>query len=384
MEILSKPILDKKIGSYNVMTQMNIVEYMDLIKESVKRNDLQRPRVRSSKTIYANLKEDLKAGCIIPPIVLSLYSEYTGQVEDKQAIEQFILDHKNQLIILDGLQRTYTIQDVLEELGDEANNIDTLIRVEIYLGLNKEGVLYRMLTLNTGQTPMSLRHQIEIIYLDLLDIDNEYQLKFIRDNGHKPKEVDAFYFNEAVDAFTSFVSQDYLQITKEKLLSAIETFDNLKNLKNDKDAFLDLMYVYSCFLKKMTSAMEGIDVKEMMEEYVSEHLFGESTLGIFNKSQPMTGYAAAISKLIEQKEYESIKVIADTIQEMDDHDLRQGVVNLLCYMDEIRRSAKKIGNAQRCFLYYFFKSLFDKGNEETYLNSVKSVAKAKQNYERDL
>ena len=43
MEILSKPIFDKKIGSYNVMTQMNIVEYMCLIKESVKRNDLQRP-----------------------------------------------------------------------------------------------------------------------------------------------------------------------------------------------------------------------------------------------------------------------------------------------------------------------------------------------------
>ena len=339
--------------------------------------------MRSSKSIYANLKEDLKTGCIIPPIVLSLYSEYTGQDEDKQAIEKFIIDHKSQLIILDGLQRTYTIQDMLEELGNDGK-IDTLIRVEIYLGLNKEGVLYRMLTLNTGQTPMSLRHQIEIIYLDLLDIDNEYRLKFIRDNGHKPKDVDAFYFNEAVDAFTSFVSQDYLQITKEKLLSAIETFDNLKNLKNDKDAFLDLMFVYSCFLKKMASAMDGIDVKEMMAEYVSEHLFGESTLGIFNKSQPMTGFAAAISKLIEQNAYESIKVVADAIQKMDDQDLRQGVLNMLLYLDEIRRSAKKIGNAQRCFLYYYFKSLFDNGNEETYLNSVKSVAKAKQNYERDL
>ena len=71
-------------------------------------------------------------------------------------------------------------------------------------------------------------------------------------------------------------------------------------------------------------------------------------------------------------------------QKMDDQDLRQGVLNMLLYLDEIRRSAKKIGNAQRCFLYYYFKSLFDNGNEETYLNSVKSVAKAKQNYERDL
>lgn len=73
------------IGSYNVMTQMNVVEYMDLIRGSVKKNELQRPRVRSSKSIYANLKEDLKAGCIIPPIVRSLYSQYDGSVLSSQA-----------------------------------------------------------------------------------------------------------------------------------------------------------------------------------------------------------------------------------------------------------------------------------------------------------
>lgn len=382
MEILSKPILDRKINSYNVMTQMSISEYYELVKESVKKNELQRPRVRSSKSIYANLKEDLRAGCIIPPIVLSLYSEQDVSKLSAEELKRFINDNREHVFILDGLQRTYTIQDLLSE-SQESNDTNTIIRVEIYLGLNREGVLYRMLTLNTGQTPMSLRHQIEIIYLDLLDNQNEYGLKFIRDTEKKPKENDGYYFSEAIDAFTSYVSQDYLQITREKLLSTIESFDNLSNLKNDKDAFLDLMYVYSCFLNKMTSALNGIDVKEMMSEYVSEHLFGESTLGIFNKSQPLTGYAAAIAKLIRQHVYESIKDVADTIEGMNDDNLRQGVIDMLCYMDDIRRSAKKIGNAQRCFLYYYFKSLFDKENEETFLNCVKSIAKAKQNYERD-
>ena len=177
---------------------------------------------------------------------------------------------------------------------------------------------------------------------------------------------------------------DYLQITREKLLSTIDSFDNLSNLKNEKDAFLDLMYVYTCFLKKMTSALDGIDIKEMMHDYVSEHLFGETTLGIFNKSQPLTGYACAIARLIKQQVYDSIKDVADYIGGMDDVDLRQGVIDMLCYMDEIRRSAKKIGNAQRCFLYYYFKSLFDRDDNDTFLNSVKSISKAKQNYERDI
>lgn len=383
MEILSKPIFDKKINSYNVMTQMSLSEYYELVKNSVKKNELQRPRVRSSKSIYANLKEDLRAGCIIPPIVLSLYSDKDVSQLDDAGLKAFIEGNKNHIFILDGLQRTYTIQDLLNE-SQNPHDSETIIRVEIYLGLNREGVLYRMLTLNTGQTPMSLRHQIEIIYLDLLDNQNEYNLKFIRDTENKPKDIDSYYFSEAIDAFTSYVSQDYLQITREKLLSTIESFDNLSNLKNDKDAFLDLMYVYTCFLRKMTSALEGIDIKEMMKEYVSEHLFGETTLGIFNKSQPLTGYASAIARLIKQQVYDSIKDVADTIEGMNDDDLRQGVINMLCYLDEIRSSAKKIGNAQRCFLYHYFKSLFDRNNDETYLKSVKSVFKAKQNYERDI
>lgn len=79
------------------------------------------------------------------------------------------------MIILDGLQRTYTILDLESELVKEHDDetldrvLNNSIRVEIYLGINKIGILYRMLTLNTGQTPMSIRHQIEILYSDYLD-----------------------------------------------------------------------------------------------------------------------------------------------------------------------------------------------------------------------
>ena len=382
MELLSNPILDKKIGSFNVMAQMSIAEYMELIKDSVKKNELQRPRVRSSKSIYANLKEDLRAGCIIPPIVLSLYSQYDGSVDDKEAIKSFIQDNKDQLFILDGLQRTYTIQDLLDEVASNAQ-LDTVIRVEVYLGLNREGVLYRMLTLNTGQTPMSLRHQIEIIYLDLLDNRNDYGLTFIRDNDKKPKDVDAFYFSEAVDAFTSFVSQDYLQITREKLLSTIESFDNLSKLKNEKDAFLDLMSVYSIFIKKMDSILRGIDIKEMMGDDLREHFYGENTISLFNRSQTMTGYAAAVAKLVQTGVYDEIRAVTGDLDRLEENDVKDSVRELLLCMDDIRRTAKKIGNAQRCYFYYYFKALFDKENNDTYMEATMSVRKALQNYRRD-
>ena len=382
MQILAEPIFDRKIGSYNVMTQMTVSEYIDLVKSSIKKNELQRPRVRSSKSIYANLKEDLKTGCVIPPIVLSFYSDADVSKMELKELESFILEKKDRLFILDGLQRTYTIQDMLEEQkGDRP--VDTVIRVEIYLGLNREGVLYRMLTLNTGQTPMSLRHQIEIIYLDLLDNENEHGITFIRDTDGKSKLTTSFYFSEAVDAFTSFISQDYLQITREKLLSTIESFDSLSKLKDEKDVFLDLMSVYSRFMNRIDVSLNGKDIGELMQEFVKEHLYGESTLSIFNKSQTLTGYAAAIAKLIEIGIYDDVQSVADSLDTMDNQDILNGVIDMLIFLDEIRRSSKKIGNAQRCFFYYFFKSLFDKDDEEYYLNVVNSVKKAKQNYKRD-
>lgn len=382
MRILAEPIFDNKIGSYNVMTQMTVSEYIDLVKSSIKKNELQRPRVRSSKSIYANLKEDLKTGCVIPPIVLSFYSDADVSKMEIKELESFILEKKDRLFILDGLQRTYTIQDMLDEQKG-GQPVDTVIRVEIYLGLNREGVLYRMLTLNTGQTPMSLRHQIEIIYLDLLDNDNDYGITFIRDTDGKQKQTTSFYFNEAVDAFTSFISQDYLQITREKLLSTIESFDSLSKLKDEKDVFLDLMSVFSRFMNHIDSALSGKDIGELMQDLVKEHLYGESTLSIFNKSQTLTGYAAAIAKLIEIGIYDDVQSVADNLDTMDNQDILNGVVDMLVFLDEIRRSSKKIGNAQRCFFYYFFKSLFDTEDEENYLNCVNSVKKAKQNYKRD-
>ena len=83
-----------------------------------------------------------------------------------------IIERKNELVILDGLQRTYTLVDLEQELiasGDETSLKSFYghkIRIEVYVGINRLGILYRMLTLNTGQTPMSLRHQIEMLYLD--------------------------------------------------------------------------------------------------------------------------------------------------------------------------------------------------------------------------
>ena len=72
MEILSSAIYDKKIQSYNIIMELSLIEYYEFIKSSMLDNEFQRNKVRSSKTIYALLKQDLITGCVIPPIVLAM------------------------------------------------------------------------------------------------------------------------------------------------------------------------------------------------------------------------------------------------------------------------------------------------------------------------
>lgn len=178
MEILGSGIKDARINSTNYMIELTMREYYELSRNILDNNDYQRRRVKSSTSVYSLLREDLKRGCLMPPIVLALKAD-----ADVRNIETIIKEHKDDLVILDGLQRSYTIQDVVNELGFDSNApaLNNKIRIEVYVGINKLGILYRMLTLNTGQTPMSTRHQIEIIYSDYLNHPYNEEIRLIRE-----------------------------------------------------------------------------------------------------------------------------------------------------------------------------------------------------------
>lgn len=126
------------------------------------------------------------------------------------------------MVILDGLQRSYTIKGLIEEMeknddDDKQRVYSNKIRAEIYIGINKLGILYRMLTLNTGQTQMSTRHQIEIIYSDYVDTDIE-GIRLLREvDDQSPRRQGEYKFQDVIEGFTSFIQRDYL--TMERMIS---------------------------------------------------------------------------------------------------------------------------------------------------------------------
>ena len=167
-------IYDERINSWNLYIETTFGEYLKFAPDIITNNDLQRKRVKTSKSVYSLLKNDLKSGCVMPPLVLAITGEKVidpskGKEEIADDILNTVLKYSNNVLILDGLQRTYTLIDAATELEQEGkdklnNFLNYQLRLEIYIEINKFGVLYRMLTLNTGQTPMAARHQLEMLY----------------------------------------------------------------------------------------------------------------------------------------------------------------------------------------------------------------------------
>ena len=198
MKILSF-IPDHRINAMSVLIEMSIRDYLAIAREIKDDNDYQRKKVIKSG-IKDQLKSDLIIGCTIPPIVLGIKeSSFEKKIDYKTFKDEGFIkrefDSRN-VIILDGLQRTYVLIEIDDELKKDNNKKEILekfqsqrIRCELYVGLSKLGILYRMLTLNTGQTTMSTRHLMEILYLDYLYIDFDGK-KLIRDKEDRQVNPD--------------------------------------------------------------------------------------------------------------------------------------------------------------------------------------------------
>lgn len=377
---------DKRINAWNVVSTISVRAYMDLAKAIITNNDYQRKRVRSSASVYNLLKVDLQKGCIIPPIVLAISKEDFNDylVSDEKLIE-YLIENKSHVLILDGLQRTFTLRDLVNELTiandpELESVLKREIRIEVYLGIDRLGILYRMLTLNSGQTPMSSRHQIEIIYADFAKhpINDIKLLKEVDDTAiAAPNE---YKFSDVIDGFTSYMERDYLSIDR------IDILDNIKSLEkfsyeNSPDIFENFINSYNEMVKFVRTNTENWTFD--IEEYsLKGRPFSTTIEKLFAKSQALTGYGAAIGKLIDNSELTSVADVINLTKQIRKGNISEALDQLIINLDKVRTDAKKIGNDQRLYFHFFFRKLFSKSSE-TFLDMCASANEAFTHYERE-
>jgi hypothetical protein len=130
-----------------------------------------------------------------------LPKEYWGDLEAALA-------RPNQVNILDGLQRTYILNDLVKD-GHEFLEGQTLL-VEFWLESLPQNLIYRLIVLNAGQKPMSVRHQIDVLFSVF---KKEFELEidgleiFVERMGGRRVRPRKYALDRVVAAYQSFLSR---------------------------------------------------------------------------------------------------------------------------------------------------------------------------------
>lgn len=387
MEVLSV-IYDGLLDANNVLVEMTVGEYLDIGLNILDKNQYQRKRVSRYSSIYSLLGDDLKKLCTIPTIVLALTDErqkdllWPGMASEDV---QNVLNTQH-LIILDGLQRTYTIRDAVKELdnnlfdlGNKERLINHKLRIEIYCGLSKTGILYRMLTLNTGQTPMSRRHEIEILYSSYM----ERSIEGITFNRQASKDfvkgIDVYDFDNAIEGFYSFIESDALPMDRLDILDVIRRLEKVTADDYKKDLFELFIKLYNKLAHHIDSITSHWELDDEKREKLKS-IYAKDVASFFNKSQTISAFGAAVGDIICDKTEWGLMNMQNVIEGLRfEQNPAETMLNLLSVLQEIRESAKKIGVAQRQFLKYFFQNLFSE-EADCYQSVEKSIINAKAQY----
>lgn len=382
-------IFDQRINSWNLYVESTFGEYLKFAKKIINNNELQRKRVKTSKTIYSLLKNDLQKGCIMPPLVLALVKTDIIDVEnpDQEKLLQYINENSRNVLLLDGLQRTYTLIDAdaeMEKKSEEEyqNFLKNKLRLEIYVEINKFGILYRMLTLNTGQTPMSARHQLEMLYSDMLNTEFD-GVKLVTDkDGKADPDENEFIFKNAIEGFNSYMNRNELPIDRQDILENVKMLENMSEEDVSEDLFKEFLETYMKLfgiLRKITNN-HVVDNDELIEYGISELPFGKKVSKIFSTSQSLTGFGAAVGKMKDLGIINAMTDISEMVDKLEkENEGYIWMMELLSKLDRIKAFSKKIGNAQRMFFQYFYRELLNK-ESDSYLNLDAAVQNGYNKY----
>ena len=119
-----------------------------------------------SKSFYARLRTDILRGCVMPPITLAFVDEKMSKSTDAKEVSDFVQNSVTEGYILDGMQRLNTLKSASEDLEFVGSRV---LPANVIIAEKYDLLLYRMITLNNGQKPMTARHQIEMLTRGLID-----------------------------------------------------------------------------------------------------------------------------------------------------------------------------------------------------------------------
>ena len=153
---------------------------------------------------YKRLERDILDGCVMPPLTIAFVNSNIKKNDDEN-LEGFINKNIENGYILDGIQRLNTLNRI-------KNHQDLDKSLPIYLNIiiapTEDKLLYRMITLNNGQKPMTPRHQIEILTQELFDFkDLNIDIQTEKERAKEPVSG-SFNLGDISRAYLAFLTNE--------------------------------------------------------------------------------------------------------------------------------------------------------------------------------
>lgn len=218
-KVIGKTV-DLKSGSHVVYCQASPDRYLDIVGERFGEYSIQRKR--ETHKAYRRLKTDIIEGALLPSITLSvrhhLVEEITKNFDDNVALEHLLSRH-DVVDILDGLQRTYILSDIRSENIQFKSGQELLL--EFWLEPEISKLIYRMIVLNSGQKAMSMRHQVELLFLSLMEtiINKVPGIEIIREKDAKRRtQPNKYSLNNIASSYHAFITAQH-ETDKENLVA---------------------------------------------------------------------------------------------------------------------------------------------------------------------
>jgi len=269
---------DLKSGTHVIYCQASLDKYLDIVGEDFGEFSLQRKR--ESHKAYKRLREDIVGGALLPSITLSvkhhLVEDIIGHINNKSALTD-LLSRDDVVDILDGLQRTYIISD-LKRNGVVFKEGQKLL-LEYWLEPDLSKLIYRMIVLNSGQKAMSMRHQIELLFLSLQEtISSRLEgIEIIKEKDSKRRtQVKKYHLSSIVASYNAFITASH-ETDKENLVAQKLIDDGAFDSSEDEltAQFEDYMYYLGVFIK-LDEMCWGLYTTNQIDENGEEIDLGDS------------------------------------------------------------------------------------------------------------
>ncbi|OBU15008.1 hypothetical protein AYY19_18130 [Photobacterium aquimaris] len=381
--------LDCRTKANVIYCKCTINEYLKIVGGDFENFSIQRKR--ENHKAYKRLKDDLRDGALLPSITLAVKHHLVTEIQeiiksnDNVKLKEFMYK-ENQVDILDGLQRTYIISDLKSEGHDFPENQEVLL--EFWVEQDMSRLIYRMIVLNAGQKAMSMRHQVELLFLSLKKtIEDEIvgiEIFVERDNIRRTQSQ-KYSLSVIASAYQAFLMRSTeldknnvisKALVKETVMDAsekehtekfnkfIELFKRFKTIDQKVWVHYEKVFDEARFNELSTST----EVNDQ-EEYLKLKSYKNVKLWLGSENVIIAIFCA-MSQFVNTGKYERIISSLDklnTMLEQSEEEDPLGISNYEKYKSEINPRKYNVGNATRKLLLNGFKEYFrDEGDTPFY------------------